>query len=67
MKRHKRNTEIHDYCHKCDEDFPDVDSFNEHKAFRPDKHDKACRLCVMEFKSKDGLKLHVELVGGYSS
>jgi hypothetical protein len=62
MKRHKRNTELHDYCHKCDEDFEDYEALAEHKAFRPDNHQKACRVCGEELKTTSGLKKHIEIV-----
>lgn len=63
MKRHKKNAREHDYCEKCDEDFDCYDDYTEHKAFRPDNHQKACRLCGEEFKSDSGLRRHIDLVG----
>jgi hypothetical protein len=64
MKRHKKYDEEHDYCHKCDEDFDDYEAFVYHKIVKPDEHNLACRVCGDEFKSKEGLKRHIELVGG---
>ncbi len=62
MKRHKKHDENHEYCHKCDADFETYDDLAHHKIFRPDAHDKACRVCGMEFKSESGLKRHIEQV-----
>jgi hypothetical protein len=62
MKSHKRHDDDHDYCHKCDEDFDCFDDLAHHKIFRPDTHNKACRVCGQEFKSDSGLKRHIELV-----
>lgn len=64
MKRHKKHDDDHDYCHKCDEDFDSYDDLAQHKIFRPDMHNKACRVCGQEFKSESGLKRHIELVSG---
>lgn len=64
MKRHKKNDDDHDYCHKCDEDLESYDDLAHHKIYRPDMHNKACRVCGQEFKSESGLKRHIELVGG---
>ncbi|KAJ4404665.1 hypothetical protein N0V91_005815 [Didymella pomorum] len=61
MKSHKRHDDDHDYCHKCDEDFDCFDDLAHHKIFRPDTHNKACRVCGQEFKSNSGLKRHIEL------
>ncbi|KAF1962063.1 hypothetical protein CC80DRAFT_461911 [Byssothecium circinans] len=61
MLSHKKNSEFHDYCEKCDEDFDSYDDLAQHKAFRPDKHHKACRVCGEEFKSTSGLRRHIEL------
>ncbi|KAJ4305810.1 hypothetical protein N0V90_001342 [Kalmusia sp. IMI 367209] len=61
MKSHKRRSDEHDYCHKCDEDFESYDDLARHKAFRPDKHGKACRVCGEEFKCTSGLRRHIEL------
>jgi hypothetical protein len=62
MKRHKKHDDDHDYCHKCDEDFDSYDDLAQHKIYRPDMHNKACRVCGQEFKSESGLKRHIELV-----
>src|SRR5690242_5854932 len=62
MKRHKKHDDDHDYCHKCDEDFESYDDLAYHKIYRPDMHNKACRVCGEEFKSDSGLKRHIELV-----
>lgn len=62
MKRHKRQTDEHEYCHLCDEDFDTIEDFVEHKITRPFEHKKACRVCGDEFKSDSGLKRHIELV-----
>jgi hypothetical protein len=64
MKRHKKYDDEHDYCHKCDEDFDDYEAFAYHKIVKPDEHNLACRVCGDEFKSKEGLKRHIELVSG---
>ncbi|KAH8724085.1 hypothetical protein GQ44DRAFT_683881 [Phaeosphaeriaceae sp. PMI808] len=61
MKNHKRYSDEHDYCHKCDEDFADYEAYAFHKVSRPDKHNKACRVCGDEFKSLSGLNRHIEL------
>ncbi|KAF2122860.1 hypothetical protein BDV96DRAFT_9122 [Lophiotrema nucula] len=61
MKRHKKYAEQHNYCVKCDKDFDCFDALCDHKAYRPDKHDKACRVCGEEFKSVSGLRRHIEL------
>ncbi|KZM24205.1 Protein S-acyltransferase [Ascochyta rabiei] len=63
MKRHKKHSDGHDYCHKCDEDFESYEDLAQHKIFRPDTHNKACRVCGQEFKSESGLRRHIELVG----
>jgi hypothetical protein len=62
MKSHKKHSDEHYYCHKCDEDFDDFEAFAFHKILVPDKHNKACRVCGDEFKSDSGLKRHIELV-----
>lgn len=62
MRSHKKHSPEHDYCSKCNEDFESLDDLNQHKAFRPDKHHLACRVCGDEFKSPAGLKLHIEIV-----
>lgn len=59
---HKKNSDEHDYCAKCDRDFDSYDDLARHKAFAPDKHEKACRICGEEFKSTSGLRRHIELV-----
>lgn len=61
MKRHKKYSDEHDYCHKCDEDFQSVDDLSQHKAWRPDQHGKACRICGEEFKTTSGLRRHIQL------
>ncbi|KAF2182008.1 hypothetical protein K469DRAFT_587763 [Zopfia rhizophila CBS 207.26] len=61
MRRHKKDSEEHDYCHKCGEDFDSYEDLAQHKAFRPDNHGMACRVCGEEFKSVSGLKRHIEL------
>jgi hypothetical protein len=62
MKNHKKYSEEHDYCHKCDLDFDDFNAFAFHKLTRPTEHNKACRVCGDEFKSTSGLRRHTELV-----
>jgi len=62
MKRHKKYSKEHDYCKKCDEDFESWDEYNLHKAFRPDNHGMACRVCGDEFKTMSGMKRHVAMV-----
>ncbi|ORY13178.1 hypothetical protein BCR34DRAFT_600102 [Clohesyomyces aquaticus] len=61
MKRHKRHAQEHDYCPKCDEDFLSYDEYALHKAFRPNEHGKACRICGEEYKTESALKRHIEL------
>ena len=62
MQRHKKESEHHDYCGACDKDFESYEDLALHKAFTPEKHNRACRECGEEFKSESGLKRHVELV-----
>jgi hypothetical protein len=62
MKGHKKYSDEHDYCHKCDEDFEDFDGYAFHKILRPKEHGKACRVCGDEFKSLSGMRRHMELV-----
>ncbi|KAF2867630.1 hypothetical protein BDV95DRAFT_631007 [Massariosphaeria phaeospora] len=61
MKSHKKHSDEHDYCPVCDEDFDSYEDLAQHKAYRPDNHGKACRVCGEEFKSESGLKRHIEL------
>ncbi|KAH7132534.1 hypothetical protein B0J11DRAFT_601147, partial [Dendryphion nanum] len=61
MISHKKNSEEHDYCQKCDKDFNSFEELAQHKAFTPDVHQRACRVCGDEFKSVSGLKRHIEL------
>ncbi|KAE8849349.1 hypothetical protein PTNB73_04900 [Pyrenophora teres f. teres] len=61
MKNHKKNSDEHEYCVKCDEDFDSYEDFAMHKVSRPYEHGKACGICGDEFKSKDGLQRHIEL------
>ncbi|KAF2029242.1 hypothetical protein EK21DRAFT_113137 [Setomelanomma holmii] len=61
MKSHKKYSDEHDYCHRCDEDYEDHDSYAFHKITKPEIHGKACRVCGEEFKSESGLKRHIEL------
>ncbi|RMZ70388.1 cyanate hydratase [Pyrenophora seminiperda CCB06] len=61
MKKHKKNDSDHEYCAKCDEDFDTYEDYAMHKVTRPYEHGKACGICGDEFKSKDGLQLHIEL------
>lgn len=61
MRKHKKVSEEHDYCAACDMDFDSYDDLAQHKIFRPDKHNLACRICGEEFKCKSGLKRHIEL------
>lgn len=62
MLRHKKHSDEHDYCHKCNEDFDSYEDYTMHKIYHPDKHDKACRICGDEFKVEAALKIHIELV-----
>lgn len=62
MKRHKKDSGEHDYCEKCDEDFETDADLSMHKAFRPDMHAFACRICGEEYKTASGMKRHVQSV-----
>jgi hypothetical protein len=62
MKKHKKYSDEHDYCHKCDMDFENHEDYAFHKITKPEQHNKACRVCGDEFKSESGLKRHIELV-----
>ena len=62
MRTHKKYSDEHDYCLKCDEDFHSYEDYAHHKIVRPEQHGKACRVCGDEFKSESGLKRHIELV-----
>ncbi|KAH7380369.1 hypothetical protein DE146DRAFT_625149 [Phaeosphaeria sp. MPI-PUGE-AT-0046c] len=61
MKRHKKYSDEHDYCHKCDVDCATFEDLAYHKITAPDEHGQACRVCGDEFKSISGLKRHIEL------
>ncbi|KAH7068075.1 hypothetical protein BKA63DRAFT_105670 [Paraphoma chrysanthemicola] len=61
MRRHKKYSDEHDYCYKCDEDYEDPEAYALHKITKPKVHDLACRVCADEFKTKSGLKRHIEL------
>jgi hypothetical protein len=61
MKSHKKHSPEHDYCSKCDEDFETDADLMMHKAFRPDMHDIACRICGEEYKTPSGMKRHVNM------
>ncbi|KAF2239037.1 hypothetical protein EV356DRAFT_573064 [Viridothelium virens] len=56
MKRHKVSSNNHDYCRKCDIDFPDYDSHLSHRV-ESDKH-ITCDRCGQDFGSKSGLTRH---------
>ncbi|EDU42988.1 hypothetical protein PtrSN002B_002288 [Pyrenophora tritici-repentis] len=61
MRNHKKNSDEHEYCVKCDEDFDSYEDFAMHKVSRPYEHGKACGICGDEFKSKEGLQRHIEI------
>lgn len=61
MRVHKKHSDEHDYCYKCDEDFESFEDYAMHKITRPAEHGRACRVCGDEFKSTSGLKRHIEL------
>lgn len=62
MRNHKKCSDEHDYCNKCNEDFDSHEDYAMHKIARPEEHGKACRVCGEEFKSESGLKRHIERV-----
>lgn len=62
MRSHKKYSDEHEYCSRCDEDFDDFDELAYHKIVQPAMHGKACRVCGDEFKSDSGLRRHIELV-----
>jgi transposase-like protein len=43
MRGHKRYSDEHDYCHRCDEDFDSFEDYALHKITRPDVHNKVHR------------------------
>lgn len=65
MRSHKKYSDEHDYCNKCDEDFHSYEDYAAHKIIRPIEHNKACRVCGSEFKSDSGLRRHIELVSTF--
>jgi hypothetical protein len=65
MRSHKKHSEEHDYCPKCDEDFESYDDLAQHKIFRPDMHKKACRICGEEFNCVSGLTRHINRVSTF--
>jgi len=62
MIRHKKYSEEHEYCSKCDLDCEDLDAYVLHKITAPLQHKKACRHCGDEFHTKAGLERHIALV-----
>jgi hypothetical protein len=44
MKSHKKHSDEHDYCHRCDEDFDSYDDYALHKITRPEEHGKVRRV-----------------------
>ncbi|KAF2817637.1 uncharacterized protein BDZ99DRAFT_431877 [Mytilinidion resinicola] len=60
LRRHKKYRDDHDYCYKCDKDFPDWAAYVKHKSEEPLQHPAACRVCGEEFGSISGMKRHLE-------
>ncbi|USP78405.1 uncharacterized protein yc1106_05679 [Curvularia clavata] len=60
MKSHKKHSDEHEYCPKCDVDFDSFEDYTMHKIIRPKEHNLACRVCGDEFKSQSGLNRHID-------
>ncbi|KAL9096840.1 MAG: hypothetical protein Q9165_000804 [Trypethelium subeluteriae] len=60
MKKHKISCSNHDYCRKCDLDFPDYDSHLSHRV-ESDAH-ITCDRCGQDFGSDSGLNRHKKQV-----
>lgn len=65
MRSHKKHSDEHDYCNRCDLDFDSFDDYVQHKIIRPEEHNRACRVCGEEYKSLSGLRRHIDLVRFY--
>lgn len=59
MKRHKKESDEHEYCHLCDVDCASYDQYIVHKTQRPDMHGRVCRLCGDDFRTESGLTRHM--------
>ncbi|KAK4894477.1 hypothetical protein LTR27_007363 [Elasticomyces elasticus] len=72
MKGHKRYADEHDYCKKCDIDFPDWEALHQHKVTEMDTYFRnrfdlpasvhpahiTCEFCGQDFRSFGGRKAH---------
>ncbi|RVD82625.1 uncharacterized protein DFL_007045 [Arthrobotrys flagrans] len=57
LVKHKIQAE-HQYCKKCDQEFPDRDGLEVH-ILRSNRH-ITCFVCVKEFRSESGLQFHTQ-------
>ncbi|KAK5736219.1 hypothetical protein LTR17_007559 [Elasticomyces elasticus] len=72
MQGHKRYADEHDYCKKCDIDFPDWEALHQHKVTKMDTFFRnrfdlpanvqpehiTCEFCGQDFRSFGGRKAH---------
>ncbi|KAL1961114.1 hypothetical protein VTO42DRAFT_3059 [Malbranchea cinnamomea] len=58
MQKHKMLAVEHEYCSRCDEDFPDENHYIYHKL-QSSRH-IACHVCGEEFKSEGGKDAHIK-------
>lgn len=62
--RHKSTSLLHEYCRRCDLDFPSITAKLIH-LIESDRH-LACAECGEEFGCVDGLIAHVRRVGAFT-